>query len=165
MKPWWADAVRQVGTRVRLYRHALVLLCAGCWACGCASLYLPASASFASTKVGGVSEEAIRNELTRVFAAAEYQTAPADGGFVFEREGDRRDQLAYAGPIDQKPVRIRVRAQIVPLGNELYRLQCIAYAVRDRGEEIRLPGYRSRRYQALLDKVAGNLMPVMAMPK
>jgi hypothetical protein len=161
------DAAWNMCGASRFFRHALALLCAGFWACGCASLFQPASASFASAKVGGVSEEAIRSEMAKVFRAAEYRTTPTSEGFVFEREGDRRDQIAYGGVGDPRPVRIRVKAQIVPLGGELYRLQCIAYAVRgyNMGEEIRLPFYRSGPYQELLDQVVGNLKPVSLIRK
>lgn len=156
-----AAAVR-ASLGLAVYRQAVVIICVGLWTCSCSSLYVPYSASFAAAKISGVSAEAIRSEMAKVFSVAEYQATPTAEGFVFEREGERRDQIAYGSVIDAQPVRIRVKVQIVPLGGEVHRLQCIAYAVRGQRveEEIRLPYYRSGPYQDLLEKVVSTLKPV-----
>jgi len=137
-----------------------VAVCVGPWFSGCQSTEMdqPLSAASASATIGGVSEAAIRSELAQVFAAAEYQARPTPEGFVFEQEGSRSDVLTYGAG---QPVRLRAVVQVVPLGTARYRLQCTPCVVRapgtQREREFRLPWYRSRPYQALLDKVVGNL--------
>lgn len=128
---------------------------------GCKNLDQPASASFAFVKIGGRTEAEIRNETEKVFRDAEYQATPTEDGFIFEREGTKRDQIAYGGGVEETPVRVRVKTQIVPLGGELFRVQCTAYAVRSGSvfgeEEIRFPGFRRGPFQSLLNEVQKNL--------
>ncbi len=160
---WTGGTLAGIANAVRVLRLCAVgVLCLGAW--GCQSLNTPVSASFASVKIGGIPLEAIRKETARVFAGEGYQVAQAADAFVFEREGTRRDQLAYGGGIDEAAVRIRVKAQIVTLGGELYRLQCTAYAVRGAGsvmeDEIQLPPWRRGSFQDLLDQVSRNLKGV-----
>jgi hypothetical protein len=54
---------------------------------------------------------------------------------------------------------VRVKADVVSLGTDTFRLQCQAYVVRGAGdsffeEEQRLANIRSGPYQSLLNKVA-----------
>ncbi len=81
---------------------------------------------------------------------------------IFEREGSRWDQIAYGSWVNDAPVWLRVRVSVVPLSADTFRLQCQAYKVRDKGDpftedQVRIRSNHSKPYQALLDKVLGQL--------
>jgi len=62
------------------------------------------------------------------------------------------------------PVWVRVRAEIVPISEAGFRLQCNAWMVRDHGvaafeEEIKLNNFQGRPWQKLLDEVGRKLTP------
>lgn len=125
------------------------------------SLDAPASAGFASVKIAGESEATVRAAAIRAFAGEGYALVSEANGLVFEREGTRRDVLAYGGALDSAPVRIRVHAQIISLAGGVLRLQCRACAVRNPGDsledEIPLPVWRRGPFQDLMDKVSHDL--------
>lgn len=59
-------------------------------------------------------------------------------------------------------VQVRVRVSAVPVFDGVLELQCQAFRVQHKGdavfeEEVRLKQNRSKPYQALLDKVPGQL--------
>jgi hypothetical protein len=148
-----------------LLAGGLVLLCAAL-SSGCRSAGKPASASFASVVIAGRSVEEIQQAAVAVFQGDGYRAPRAAGGdMIFEKEGSRKNQIAYAGPVGAhygEQVIVRVRAQIVELGASSDRLQCKAYMVRNANDsffadEIPLPNRRGRPYQKLLDEVARRL--------
>lgn len=145
---------------VRMFGLGAILL-AGAALGGCKSLGEPASASFASVKIGGHTRQEVVAATIKVFEDAGYQTFASGGELVFEREGSRWDQIAYGDLVGNEPVINRVRAQVVELGGGVFRVQCSAYAVRHSGsmavDEVRLRGPRSGPYRALLDKVVWRL--------
>lgn len=118
------------------------------------------SAGFAAVVISGATEEEVRGETVRVFAAEGWQPGhDAEHDLVFEREGSKWDHLAFGSNVLDMPVYNRVKADIVALADGSLRLQCQAYIVRDRGgarmdDEIRMKGPRAGPYQQLLDKVA-----------
>ncbi len=148
-------------TTQRMNRVILPLALLAC--CGCHSLTQPTGASFASVVIASQSTDEIRRAAKAVFTAAGYETfVSARGDLVFEKEGTRGNQIAHGGWLQDKPIKERVRTEIVSLLDGTQRLQCKAYMVEDAGDplfekEKRLANLRSGPYQELLDKVAERL--------
>jgi hypothetical protein len=136
---------------------------AGTAVTGCKSLSEPASDSFASVQIQGHTVEQIRAATVVVFQEDGYRSAnERRGEMVFEKEGSQWDKIAYGSWIDDEAVWIRVKASVVSSANGAFRLRCQAYRVRNKGdpvfeEVVRLKNNRSKPFQALLDKVAGQL--------
>jgi hypothetical protein len=132
---------------------------------GCSSLNKPASASFASVTISGKSAAEIRDATVAVFVENGYQVFGSSQGLTFEKEGSKANSIAYDGFVRShygEVTIIRVRAQLVDLGNGAKRLQCQTYMVSGAGdafteEENRLSNFRSGPYQDLLDEVAKRL--------
>ncbi len=143
---------------------SLSLAC-GLFGAGCSSLGKPASASFASVTISGKSTGQICDATIAVFRQNGFRASVAGQQMVFEREGSRGNTLAWDGVVAAQSgaaTIVRVRAQVVDLGDGSQRLQCQAYMVTDANdpfiqEEHRLADFRSRPYQDLLDEVAKRL--------
>ena len=81
------------------------------------------------------------------------------------KEATRRQSIAYNGVVNTHygaVTMVRVKAEMLDLGNGSQRLQCQASIVRNAGDsffedESRLTNLRSGPYQSLLDKVAKQL--------
>jgi len=145
-------------------QKALSLLAAGTLClCGCQSLTVPASATFASVKISGHTPQEVMAETVKVFENEGYRTiSSTEQETVFEREGTRWDQIAYGDHVGKdQAVVSRVKAEIVDLGGGVYRLQCNAYMVSDVGttfeDEEKVGALRRGAYRALLDKVIQRL--------
>ncbi|MCX6925706.1 MAG: hypothetical protein NT154_21215 [Verrucomicrobia bacterium] len=142
---------------------SILLVTAGTVLLGCKSMDKPASASFASVRIQGHTREQIRGATVVVFQQAGYAAADVSGAdMIFETEGSRWDQIAYGSWVNDAPVWIRVRVSMVALSTDLYRLQCQAYKVRNKGDpltedQVIIKNRNSKPYQALLDKVLGQL--------
>jgi len=149
------------GTRIATALLALSVVLGG-W--GCQSLTSPASARFASVKIGGHTLDEVRATTITVFENDGYQTVTEGAELVFEREGSQWDQVAYGDNIGDGTVVNRVRAQVIDLGGGVCRVQCTAYVVRDAGssteDEVRLHAPRSGHYRDLLDQVVQRLTVV-----
>ena len=130
---------------------------------GCKSLDKPASASFASVRIQGHTPDQIRAATVVVFQLDGYTATEVQRSeMVFEKEGSRWDQIAYGSWVNDAPVWIRVRASMVPLSADVFRLQCQAFKVRNKGDplaedEVKIRNNHSKPFQALLDKVLGQL--------
>ena len=130
---------------------------------GCKSLNEPDSASFASVRIQGHTVEQIRAATVVVFQQEGFTAAGVQRAeLVFEREGSRWDQIAYGSWVNEAPVWLRVRASVVPLSADTFRLQCLAYKVLNKGdplaeEQVRIGHSHRKPYQELLDKVLGQL--------
>ena len=129
---------------------------------GCKSLDKPNSASFASVRIQGHTAEQIRAATVVVFQQDGYVAVGGRSEMVFEKEGSRWDRIAYGSFVDDASVWVRVRVSVVPLSEGVFRLQCQAYKVRDKGDsvfeqQVRLKNNHSKPYQALLDKVLGQV--------
>ena len=128
---------------------------------GCHSTSQTAS-NFASTTISGNTPGQIRDAAVSVFQADGYQAIRIDpAGLIFEKEGSRMNEIAYGNWLGDIPVWVRVKASVVSAGEMVYRLQCQAFMVRDRGtgaeEEVALSSLHRGAYQKLLDKVAQQL--------
>jgi hypothetical protein len=142
---------------------SLSLLC-GLFSIGC-HLGQPASASFASVTISGKSPAEIRDATIAVFRENGYQVSGSSQGLTFEKEGTKANSIAYDGVVGSHygaVTIIRVRAELVALGNGAQRLQCHAWMVSNAGDsffedEHRLANFRSGPYQDLLDEVAKRL--------
>jgi hypothetical protein len=138
---------------------SLALAC-GLIGAGC-HLGQPASASFASVTISGKSAGEIRDATIAVFRENGYQVFASSQGLTFEKEGTKGNSIAYDGFVGSHygaVTIIRVRAELVDLGNGAQRLQCQAYMVSGAGDaffedEHRLANLRSGPYQDLLDEV------------
>jgi hypothetical protein len=130
---------------------------------GCKSLSKTDSASFASVDVQGHTPEQICAATVVVFQQDGYTAAVIRrSDLVLEKEGSRWDQIAYGSWVNDASVWIRVKVSVVPLAAGHFRLQCLAYKVRNKGDvlsedEVRLRNGHSKPFQALLDKVVGQL--------
>ena len=146
---------------VVLLGSLLLLFITGCGATK------PASASFASVIIRGHSTEEITKATVAVFQEDGYSVRAVDGKLIFDREASRMNNIAYEGVVGAHygaQTLERVKAALVEIGADAYRLQCQAYIVKDAGdtffgEEQKLANIRSRPYQNLLDKVAERLKP------
>jgi hypothetical protein len=126
----------------------------------------PGSASFASVVIKGHSPQEIATVTAKVFEADGWAGGSMKGHpIVFQKEGSRMTDLAYGGVADTyygaKTV-VRVKMDLVSLGEDSHRLQCQAFIVKDPGDpffsqEQRLANVRSGPYQSLLNKVAKQL--------
>ena len=142
---------------------SLSLAC-GLFSAGC-HLGQPASASFASVIISGKSAGEIRDATVAVFRENGYQVFASAQGLIFEKEGTKANSIAYDGFVGSHygaVTIIRVRVELVDLGNGAQRLQCQTYMVSGAGDsffenESRLANFRSGPYQDLLDEVAKRL--------
>ena len=133
---------------------------------GCRSLNKPASASFASVTIQNRSVEEIAAATAQVFGAAGYRGGMSGTTqMVFQREASRATVLSREGIVAAQAgaqTLIRVRLEIVALGEGSHRLQCQAFVVTGAGDsffenEVRLSNLRSGPYRSLLNKVAKQL--------
>jgi hypothetical protein len=151
---------------ISLHRFALTFFAFGALlAAGCRTGE-PGSASFASVVIPGRTPDEICQTAKAVFQEDGYQVASLNpANMVFQKEATRGQSLAYGGIVDTHygaVTLVRVKASLVDLGANGYRLQCQAYMVRNANDaffsdESRLLNMRSRLYQDLLDKVAKRL--------
>jgi hypothetical protein len=132
---------------------------------GCTTSDLPASASFASVVITGVSAEKINQATIAVLTENGYDE-PLIGPkeMVFEKEGTRSDVLAHDGlrAMQKGEVALkRVTTELVELPHGSYRLQCQAYIISNlngnREKENRVFNRKSEPYQNMLDEVASRL--------
>ena len=138
-------------------------------ALGCKSTGKPASAHFASVEIQGNTPGQIRDVTVEVFKQHEYLVTRSNpGNMMFEKEGTEWDKVAYGNWMGGA-VWIRVRASIVPVSEEKFRLQCNAFMVRDRGnaseEEVKLMSVQGHSYQKLLEEISQHLHSPNSIPK
>ena len=115
-------------------------------------------------EIVGSPAEKIRETTAVVFVENSYKehSKPNYSEMVFEKEGSNATRVGYSNYMTGEPIWVRVKASIVPLQPNHYRLQCQAYMVRDKGEglfeeEIKLSSMHARSYQKLIDEVAHRL--------
>jgi hypothetical protein len=112
--------------------------------------------------IRGAQPNDIMKVTIEVFQEDGYMAGSIGDQLVFQKEGSRMTNLAYEGVIGTHygaQTMVRVKTDLVNLGQGAYRLQCQAYIVKGAGdsffeEEQRLANVRSGPYQSLLDKVA-----------
>ena len=154
----------QDASRRRLAIFVLLVVClAGLIASGCRSARKPASARFAAVELQGNTPGQIRKVAAEVFRTNGYKVVTTGlTNLIFEKEGTTMNNVAYGNWMGGTPVWVRVKGEIVPVSEGIFRLQCHAYMVRDKGsaafeEETQLSNFRRRPYQRLLDQVAMRL--------
>ena len=96
-----------------------------------------------------------------VFQDNGYDLMPASAeAQVFEKKATALNNFAYGNWMDTA-VWVRVRVSVVPVVDQVWRVQCHAYLLRDRGEtteeEIKIGNLRSHPYQKLLEQVQKRL--------
>jgi hypothetical protein len=142
---------------------SLLVALAGAAVIGCQSGGKAASAPFAAARIQGHTAEQIRAATAVVFQQDGYIAVDVHGAeMIFEKQGTEWDRVVHGSWIDEAPVRVRVRVSVVPVSDGVFELRCQAFRVQHKGdavfeEEVRLKNNRSKPYQALLDKVPGQL--------
>jgi hypothetical protein len=139
--------------RIGLFVSALTFLLAACQTDS-----KTAAAHFAAVELRGNTPGQIADIAIAVFKDHGFSVARRTySALVFEKEASRMDNLAYGNWISDKPVWVRVRAEIVPVAEAHFRLQCHPVLVLDKNEtmeeELKVK-FRSGPYQKLLDEVA-----------
>ena len=125
---------------------------------GCKTNSNPNAAYFASVELHGNTPGQIAQVARAVFEDHDFFVARHTyTELIFEKQASKMDNLAYGNWIADKPVWLRIRAQIVPISEAHFRLQCRPFLVLDKNEvmeeEIK-PNFRAGPYQKLLDEVA-----------
>ncbi len=160
----WRTGMSALRWRWRVAPRTSVLAALLCVAViGCQSAGKPASAPFAAVRIRGHTAEQIRAATVVVFRQEGYTAVDVHGAeMIFEKQGTEWDRIVHGSWIDQASVQVRVRVSAVPVFDGVLELQCQAFRVQHKGdavfeEEVRLKQNRSKPYQALLDKVPGQL--------
>jgi hypothetical protein len=126
----------------------------------------PSAASATSVTIDNHTPEEIAAVTTQVFTADGYRAGLNSAkNMVFEKEASRATTFMREGIVDTQAgaqTVIRVRAQVVRLADNKYRLQCQPFMVTGGSdpffqEESRVSNLRSGPYQSLLDKVKQQL--------
>src|SRR5437879_5435894 len=145
------------GCSYKLHFWSLIL-CACCLLglLGCQSTNKSASSSFASIEIRNKNPIQIREAALAVFHDHGYKAPVATlAKMVFEKEGTSMDNAAYGNWMGGTPVWIRVKVKVLPVAENVYGLECLAFYVRDKGraafeEEVKMINLRGRPYQKLL---------------
>jgi len=133
----------------------------GLLAAGCKTNDKPESARFASVEIRGHSPQDIRATTVDVFREHGYKLASGSlSELVFEREGSTMNNLAYGNWMGTG-ITARAKISFVPVTDDLYRVECHAFLVRNKGEvleeEITIKHVHSGPYQKMLDEAAKRL--------
>jgi hypothetical protein len=136
---------------------ALVVVALG--AAGCGTFDKQKAEKFASVKIHALSEREIRTAISDVFRDHEFKVILTKTNVICEKEGSAGDNFLYGNWVGGEPVWVRIKLTIVPMMEGAYRLQCLAFKVRDKGslafeEEVQVSGMGSHHYQKLLEEVA-----------
>ena len=132
---------------------ALVSLGASC------SLTTPSGQKrFAEVEIRGNTPGQIQAAAVEVFLRNGYQVARASSRqVVFEKPGSGWHNFAYGNWLDE-PVWVRVKLDLTASGEAIWRVECHAYVLRDKGrateEELPLSRMKSKPYQKMLEEVA-----------
>ena len=82
---------------------------------------------------------------------------------VFEKKASSLSNFTYGNWGDEAALTLRVKTNIVPVGEQAFMLECQAFIVRDSGrsteEEIKLRNMKRHSYQEILGEVAKRLRP------
>ena len=146
---------------------ALLLSCVA--VAGCHSTPEAQEGILSSVVLRGNTPGQIAQVTTEVFRKHDYEVSEAGlNRLMFEKKGSAMNSLAYGSWFPDEPVWVRVRASIVPTGEQTFRLQCSGWLVKDRGgateEEIKIRHMHHRPYDELLGEVAARLGGNVAAP-
>jgi hypothetical protein len=139
-----------------------VLCLLGCAGTGCRSTGGSSSQPFASVEIRGHTPGQIHDVALEVFREHGYKlTQPGPTRLVFEKPASKMDNLAYGNWVGDTPIWVRIKVAIVPFTEAVFRLQCEAFLVRDKGstvaEEIQISRVRARPYKKMLEATARRL--------
>jgi len=131
-----------------------------CW--GCQSAGKSSGTRFAWVEIQGNTPGQINGMVVDVFGSHGYETVQnGSTNLVFEKKASSWSNFTYGNWGDEASLTIRVKTNIVPVGEQAFMLECQAFMVRDRGrsteEEIKLN--KKQSYQEILDEVAKRLRP------
>ena len=123
----------------------------------------------ASVEIEGNTPGQIAAATEAVFSANGYKLASSGAmKLMFEKPGSGMNKFAYGDWVGDSQVWVRVKLNLIPAGEALFRMDCRAFLVKDKGgsteEEIKVSSMHHRPYQKLLDDVAARLKPKSAKP-
>jgi len=129
---------------------------------GCGTFDKAPASKFAAVRIQGNTPGQIRDAAAEVFRDHGFRVTLGKTNLVCEKEGSGMDNFAYGNWMGGEPVWLRVKATIVPLSEATFRLQCLAYKVRDKGsfafeEEVQVSRMSSRPYRKMFEEVAAKL--------
>ena len=151
------------GPTARCWRGVLLALAGLALATtGCGTFDKAPASKFASVRIEGNTPGQIRDAAAAVFRDHGFKVTLGKTNLVCEKEGSGMDNFAYGNWMGGEPVWLRVKVTIVPLSEGTFRLQCLAYKVRDKGsfafeEEVQVSRMSSRPYRKMLEEVAARL--------
>lgn len=142
---------------------ALLLLC-GCRTAGSGEK----RSALASVTFHGNTPGQITRVVDQVFASHGYSADhQSPSTLEYEKEGSVGSNILYGNWLGEG-VWIRVKAHLVPIGPGDFRMDCMAYRVRDRGssveEEIPFSRINKGAFQKLLNECAEKLKPALNVP-
>jgi len=134
---------------------------------GCATQEKPNY--LAAVEIQGNTPGQIATVTEAVFTENGYKlTGSSPGKFVFEKPGSGMNKFAYGDWVGDTEVWVRAKLNIVPIGEALFRIECTADLVKDKGrsteEQIKISSMHHRPYQKLLDDAAARLKPKVVKP-
>jgi hypothetical protein len=140
----------------------LVLAVAALPLAGCGTFDKPTAQKFASVKIEGFGPIQIRDTTAKVFREQGFNVTLSKTNLLCEKEGTSSDNVVYGNWMGGEPVWLRVKVTIVPLYEDVCRLQCVAFHVRDKGsaafeEEVQVSKMSAHPYRKLLEEVARRL--------
>jgi hypothetical protein len=140
---------------------SLLVLFLGLGAVSCSSTR-EGSKPFAAVTLRGHDSLTIRRAVEAVFSEEGYVDASRRGSWRYERGTSKMGQLLHGGWFDDDGVRERVKLNLIPLSEGVYRLEAEAVMVRDAGdsffeEEARMTRLKSGPYRKLLEEVEEQL--------
>lgn len=119
----------------------------------------------AAVEIQGNTPGQITEAIEAVFTENGYKLA---GKLVFEKPGSGMNKFAYGDWVGDTEVWVRVKLNIVPIGEALFRVECRAFLIKDKGrsmeEQIKIKSMHHRPYQKLLDDVVARLKPKQPQP-
>jgi hypothetical protein len=130
---------------------------------GCGTFDKPSAAQFASVLIEGHSAAQIRDVTARYFREQGFNVpVMSRTNVVVEKQGSSGDNVVYGNWMGGEPVWLRIKLTIVPVHDDLYRLQCLAFHVRDKGsmafeEEVQVSKMAAHHYRKMLEEIAGRL--------
>ena len=148
----------------RALRKAILGLAACLLVAGCHTTPAPPAGEFACVEIRGSTPGQICSMAREVFRENGYDAMPAAANhLVFEKKGSTLNNIAYGNWLDAA-VWVRVKVAVVPMVEQVWRIQCHACLLRDRGatteEEVTGTSLQHHPYQKLLEEVQQRLTAV-----
>lgn len=145
--------------------NRLAVLVIGCLlgltGAGCKSTDKPETAQFASVEIRGRTPQQIRAATADVMREHGYKAATGNvSTIVFEKEGSTMNNIAYGNWMGGG-IATRAKISLVPVTDDMFRLECHAFLVRSKGEaveeEITIKGIHRGQYQKMMNEIGKRL--------